>query len=129
MTVSEPCKPPLEGEDKQLVDLVTAVLVDPNIHTDTRMRLDQQITEIIRSADDDAYRRARRVAHARAQAPHPTHKGPETYVHDAPEVLSSVLVDPNLHTDMRMRIHEEISEILREASADAGGRPSGAPRG
>ena len=128
MTVSEPCKPPLEGEDKQLVDLVTAVLVDPNIHTDTRMRLDQQITEIIRSADDDAYRRARRVAHARAQAPHPTHKGHESYVHDAPEVLSSVLVDPNLHTDMRMRIHQEISEILREASADAGGRPSGAPR-
>ena len=38
--MNEPCKPRLEGEDKQLVDLVTAVLVDPNLHTDTRMRLD-----------------------------------------------------------------------------------------
>ena len=30
-------------------------------------------------------------------------------------MLSSVLVDPNLHTDVRMRIHREISEILRGA--------------
>ncbi len=48
--------------------------------------------------------------------------------HGAPEVLSSVLVDPNLHTDMRMRIHQEILQILTEASANASGRPSGVLR-
>jgi hypothetical protein len=128
MTPNEPGKPPLVGEDRQLVDLVTAVLVDPNIHTDARMRLDQQITEILRSADGDVYRRSSREVHARAQASHPTHKRHETYAHGTPAVLSSVLVDPNLHTDTRMRIHQEISEILAEASANAGGRPSETPR-
>ena len=126
MTQNQPSKPRLEGEDKQLVDLVTTVLVDPNIHTDARMRLDQQISEILRSADGDVYGRSTREVQARAQAPHPTHK---RRVHSAPEVLASVLVDPNLHTDARMRIHQEIEEILREASANAAARPSGAPRG
>jgi ribosome maturation protein Sdo1 len=126
--MSEAGKPRLEGEDKQLVDLVTAVLVDPNIHTDARLRLDQQITEILRSADGDVYRRSSREVHARSHAPRPAHERHDTYVHGAPEVLSSVLVDPNLHTDMRMRIHQEISEILAEASANASGRPSGALR-
>jgi len=120
----------LNGEDKQLVDLVTAVLVDPNIHTDARMRLDQQISEILRSADGDVYGRSTREVHARAQARHPTHKRRGKYVvPGAPEVLTSVLVDPNLHTDARMRIHQEIEEILREASANAAAPPSGASRG
>jgi len=127
MTPNEPGKP-LDGDDKQLVDLVTAVLVDPNIHTDTRMRLDQQITEILRSADGDVYSRSSRELHARAQAPHPTHEPRESCAKNAPEVLTSVLVDPNLHTDARMRIHQEIAEILREASAGTDRRPSGAAR-
>jgi len=128
MTANDPGKPSLDGEDRQLVDLVTSVLVDPNIHTDTRMRLDQEITEILRSADGDVYRRSRRQVEAPAQGPRPTREARETYVHSAPEVLTSVLVDPNLHTDTRMRIHEQIAEILREASANAGRRPSEAPR-
>ena len=40
----------LEGEDKRLVDLVTAVLVDPNVHTDVRMRLHREIAEALRSS-------------------------------------------------------------------------------
>jgi len=124
MTPNEPGKPRLEGEDKQLVDLVTAVLVDPNLHTDTRMRLDQEITEILRSADADLYHRKSRELRARADSHHPSDTAPapeEPYVDAAPDVLTSVLVDPNLHTDARMRIHNEIAEILRSASVNAGG--------
>jgi ribosome maturation protein Sdo1 len=121
MTQNEPNTPRLDGEDKQLVDLVTAVLVDPNLHTDTRMRLDQEITEILRSADEDVYRRARPDVHAGAPL---AHEGHLTHVHRTSEVLASVLVDPNLHTDMRMRIHREIAEILDRASANVSGRSS-----
>ena len=125
MTLNEPSEPRLEAEDKHLVDLVTAVLVDPNLHTDTRMRLDWEITEILRSADAELYRRSSREHHARPRDAHEPVKAP---VDSAPEMLSSVLVDPNLHTDVRMRIHREISEILRGASTNDSGRPSGAPR-
>ena len=48
MTPNESGKAPLDGEDKQLVDLVTSVLVDPNIHTDTRMRLFEEISRLLR---------------------------------------------------------------------------------
>jgi hypothetical protein len=40
---------PLAGTDKQLVDLLTAVLVDPHLHTDTRMRLHREISEILQT--------------------------------------------------------------------------------
>ncbi len=39
----------LAGEDKRLVDLLTAVLVDPQLHTDTRMRLHREISEILQT--------------------------------------------------------------------------------
>jgi len=120
MTQNQPSKPRLEGEDKQLVDLVSAVLVDPNLHTDARMRLDQEITHILHSADAELYRRSRREVDAAREA----HEGHVTHVHRAPEVLASVLVDPNLHTDLRMRIHREITEIIGSASAGGGGRAS-----
>lgn len=125
MTANQHSTAGLDGEDKQLVDLVTAVLVDPNLHTDTRMRLDQEITHILHNADAQLCHRSRRVIHARALDPHERR---ESHVQSAPDVLASVLVDPNLHTDVRMRIHHEISEILRDASASAGRRPPGAPR-
>jgi hypothetical protein len=34
-------------------------------------------------------------------------------------VLASVLVDPNLHTDTRMRLHKQIARILDSAAAHA----------
>jgi hypothetical protein len=43
----------LPDEDGQLVDLVTSVLVDPNLHTDLRMRLHREITELLRTTHED----------------------------------------------------------------------------
>ena len=44
----------LAGEDKQLVDLVATLLVDPNIHTDARMRLHREIADVLRSHRETA---------------------------------------------------------------------------
>jgi hypothetical protein len=91
------------GEDRQLVDLLATVLTDPNIHTDTRMRLREEITEILAGAHEDLHGAAGRELHRRAV---------ESHGGRLPDVLASVLVDPNLHTDMRMRLCVEIGEIL-----------------
>ena len=52
-TVSTQDKPDthLVGEDQHLVDLLTAALVDPNVHTDVRMRLHRTISEILATPD------------------------------------------------------------------------------
>jgi uncharacterized protein (UPF0147 family) len=103
----------LGHEDKQLVDLVTAALVDPNIHTDARMRLHEEITELLRGAHHDAHRDGAAVEpRPAAQAP------PERSPVDSDGVLrllTEVLVDPNLHTDTRMRLHDQISRLVRDA--------------
>ena len=93
-------------EDGKLVDLVTAALVDPNLHTDTRMRLQYELTEILRKAHHETYGDSGPETHERRLAEHD---------HHLPQVLESVLVDPNLHTDQRMRLHEEIEQILKGA--------------
>ena len=36
-----------------------------------------------------------------------------------PDLLETVLVDPNLHTDTRMRLHEQIAQILDSAGSRA----------
>lgn len=94
----------LAGDDRQLVDLVTAVDVDPNLHTDLRMRLHREITALLRATREDQYGLAGREVHQRALEAHSDH---------LPDLLTAVLVDPNLHTDMRMRLHREIPELLR----------------
>jgi hypothetical protein len=96
----------LRTEDGKLVDLVTAALVDPNLHTDTRMHISNQITEILRGAHEDLYGADGRERHERTAAAHD---------HQVPKMLEAVLVDPNLHTDRRMRLHREIEEILNRA--------------
>jgi ribosome maturation protein Sdo1 len=101
----------LDGEDRELVDLVEAVLVDPNVHTDLRMHLAQEITELLRTAHEHAYGPRGVEVHERALEAHGGH---------VPGVLAEVLVDPNLHTDVRMRVHREISEILRGTCSYAG---------
>jgi hypothetical protein len=102
----------LGPEDKQLVDLVTAALVDPNIHTDTRMRLHEQITEILRYARDPHYAGA-------AEEPRPPAKAaPQPSRADSDglsRLLTEVLVDPNLHTDTRMHLHDQISRLVHDA--------------
>jgi len=105
MNVDEKTKTPT-GEDGKLVDLVKAALADPNLHTDLRMRLHHEITEMLRTAQEDVYGPAGREAHQRQLA---------AQDHELPRMLEAVLVDPNLHTDLRMRLHREIPELLRRA--------------
>jgi hypothetical protein len=98
----------LEPEDQKLVDLLGDVLVDPNLHTDTRLRLYQEITEILRGAHVDLHGPAGDEVHARAL---------EARGGRLPDLLATVLVDPNVHTDTRMRLHEQIAQILDSARA------------
>lgn len=95
----------LYAEDRELVDLLTALLVDPNLHTDLRMRLHRRMRVILRSARQELYG----ASAAEEQAPSP----------DAddrlPDLLTAVLVDPNLYTDLRMRLHRDIRTVLDAA--------------
>jgi hypothetical protein len=100
----------LEPEDQKLVDLLGDVLVDPNLHTDTRLRLYQEIAEILRRAHVDRHGPAGNEVHARAL---------EAHGGRLPDLLATVLVDPNLHTDTRMRLHEQIAQILDSAGSRA----------
>lgn len=107
----------LGAEDRKLMDLVTAALVDPNIHTDERMRLYEEITEIVRNAHQDLHRRV--VA---AGERHPVNARKQPIPTDSDgirDLLAEVLVDPNLHTDTRLRLHDEISRRLRDAKVRA----------
>ncbi len=100
-------------DDRKLIDLVTAALVDPNIHTDARMRLYEDITEVVRNAHQDLHGPA--VATGERQ-PVKTHKQPlPTNTDGVRDLLAEVLVDPNLHTDTRLRLYDEISNLLRDA--------------
>ena len=96
----------LPAEDGELVDLVMAAMVDPNLHTDTRMHISNQITEVLRATHEDLYGPGGREAHERTAAAHD---------HQVAGMLEAVLVDPNLRTDLRLRLHREITEILRAA--------------
>ena len=96
----------LGAEDGKLVDLVTAALVDPNLHTDTRMHISNEIAEQLRATHEDLYGPDGRERHERTAAEHD---------HHVPKMLEAVLVDPTLRTDLRMRLHREIEEILSHA--------------
>jgi hypothetical protein len=96
----------LPVEDAQLVDLLTAVLVDPNLHTDRRMRLHHQISAVLRAIQRDLYGDSGGESRYRTL---------ETDSSQLPDLLTLVLVDPNLHSDLRMRIHREVRTILRTA--------------
>jgi len=96
----------LPVEDAELVDLLTAVLVDPNLHTDRRMRLHQQISAVLRTIQRDLY------GESRGESRYQTL---ETDTPQLPDLLTLVLVDPNLHSDLRMRIHREVRMILHTA--------------
>jgi hypothetical protein len=96
----------LSAGDGKLVDVVSAALVDPNLHTDTRMRMSHQITELLRGTHEDLYGAGGLERHERTAAEHD---------HQVPKMLEAVLVDPNLHTDLRMRLHREIEEIISSA--------------
>ena len=103
----------LGPEERQLVDLVRAALVDPTIHTDVRMRLYQEITQILRYARHDVHPRATTDSRRRQVPAHA--QPPPTDADGVADLLAEVLVDPNLHTDTRMRLHEQISRLVRDA--------------
>ena len=95
------------GTDQQLVSLVRSALVDPNIHTDTRMHICNQIWELLR-----VHSPAASPAHKPHPAAHPPH------YEQLPAVLESVLTDPNVHTDTRIRLDWEIRELLAAQRAE-----------
>ncbi len=112
--------PELVGGDRRLVDLAEAALEDPNLHTDLRMRLHREITDLLRDAHGDL------------QAPPEPEPLERSLGGDADlatgsdgdpaHLLRAVLTDPNLHTDTRMRLHREIIELLHAARRNAAER-------
>jgi len=104
------------ADDRKLIDLVTAALVDPNIHTDTRMRLYEEITEIVGNAHHDLRRRAEAT---NERQPVKTRERPVPTDNDGVrDLLAEVLVDPNLHTDTRLRLYDEIANLLGREALD-----------
>lgn len=98
--------PALADEDRALVDLVSSALVDPDIHTDTRMRLADEIARLLRTTCQPRGLRASGAGTGDTLAIHADH---------LPKVLESVLTDPNLHTDTRMHLYDQIREMLVSA--------------
>lgn len=113
----------LETEDAKLLDLVTAVAVDPNLHTDLRMRLHEEITELLRATHEHIYGAAVRQVDGRGEQAVRGDGTPEpATVTDDPrlaKLLKAMLVDPNLHTDMRMRLHDQIPKLVETARRHA----------
>jgi hypothetical protein len=100
--------PGLAAEDRDLVNLLRSVLVDPNVHTDLRMRLHREIRVVLSTALREMYGRS--AGPERADAT----DGDGGRLAD---LLRTVLVDPNLYTDLRMRLHREIRTVLSWAHA------------
>ncbi len=98
--------------DEGLVALVSAVLVDPNLHTDLRMRLHEEITDLLHAAREQPP-----ITHP------PHHREPAPASQHLPDLMHAVLSDPNLHTDMRMRLYQEIPELVRAAREHAAPAP------
>jgi hypothetical protein len=99
----ESTAPKLATEDRELVDLLRAVLVDPNVYTDRRMRLHRKIAAVLRSARHDLYGDSADDAHEDEL---------DADADRLPDLLTCVLVDPNLYTDLRMRLHREIRALM-----------------
>ena len=116
----------LSGDDSRLVELVTAVLVDPSVHTDLRMRLSREITEMLSHTHAELYGPV--DGPARHEALERSLPAADDHVS---ALLPAVLVDPNLHTDLRMRLCGEIPKLIRTAreSATAASQPQTPPAG
>jgi len=111
-----------EGVDVHLVDLVSAALVDPDLHTDARLRLHRELAELIEGSREGLT--GRRINEAPPLSPEPADGELAEVVaaRGLAQVLQAVLVDPSLHTDMRLRLHEEVPELIRAAHAHAAAR-------
>ena len=105
--------PELAADDRDLIDLLRAVLVDPNLHTDRRMRLHRDISAVLRSTHDDLYGESADRAYENTL---------EADGDCLPDLLTAVLIDPNLYTDLRLRLHREIRGLLSSSEAGLGAR-------
>ena len=111
-----------DGADIHLLDVVSAALIDPNLHTDARLRLHGELTELIESARQGLTGPS--ISEAPTLSPEPPDGELEQVLaaRELTEVLSAVLVDPSLHTDTRLRLHEQIPELIRAAHQAATAR-------
>jgi hypothetical protein len=106
-STEEPCE--LGARDIEVLRLLDAALADPSIHTDMRLHIGHEITELLRATHHDVYGAAEgRAIHEQELAAHGERLG---------DLVRAVLVDPNVHTEARMRIQREIPELLRAARA------------
>jgi hypothetical protein len=108
----------------EVVDQVASVLADPNVHTDQRMRLAQQIEQLLLATGSGG-------DHPGAPASgKPGQPGSED--EQLVAWLDAVLVDPDVHTDMRLRLHRDILKLLEapwpgrsEHDSETGGQQGG----
>jgi hypothetical protein len=70
------------------------------------MRLHREVSAILRAAHQDLYRPGAQ------EVPEPAFEAPDNHL---PDLLAAVLVNPNLYTDLRMRLHREILAALGRA--------------
>jgi hypothetical protein len=93
----------LSSEDQRLVRLVTAALANPRMALDLRESLHEKLTELLTVPLIQGDAGERSTAHQ---------SGPETGPDGVARMLESVLTDPSIHTETRMRLHHEISQLL-----------------
>jgi len=96
----------LTSEEGKVVDELAAVLVDPDLHTDMRMHLQREIKQLLRTTHEEAHGSAGSAAHEGALAAHGEH---------LPDLVTAVLTDPNVHSELRMRIARELPVLLSAA--------------
>jgi hypothetical protein len=96
----------LTPKEGNVVDELAAVLVDPDLHTDMRMHLQQEIRQLLRATHEEAHGSAGSAAHESALTAHGEH---------LPGLVTAVLTDPNVHSELRMRISREITALLSTA--------------
>ncbi len=101
----------ISGRDEQLVDLVSTALEDPDLDTDRRMRLQREIREVLHRAHVDVHGQAGREAHDRLAREHA----------QVERMLEAVLVDPDIHTDLRMRLLQDIPKLTHRAYTEREG--------
>ncbi len=104
----------LDNEDRELLDLVSAVFTDPGVEAEVRMRIHEEIEDLLRTAHEDVY-----VAAVREVRSAPSHElpgaAPQEHDADLARLLEAMLVDPTLHTDTRMRLYHQIPALVQSA--------------
>ncbi len=109
----------LDRDDRELVALVTTVLTDSSLKEELRLKIHHEIEDLLRDTHGDVYSAA--VLEVRGEVPH--HGGHPALLDHDPEVarlLEAMLVDPTLHTDTRMRLYQEIPQLVESAHEHSG---------